>query len=420
MPTTDLTPDFIKKAPVPNRGKTFYWDEKQTGLGLMVTSNGHKSLVFTYRIGAQQRRMKLDGDWLRHEAGRTKNGGKIESPRAGENAFQIARREAKAVAGAIAQGRDPLAELRGVRNAGKNNLKAVAEEFFRRDGKGLRTAADSKADLKRYIYPKLGTRAIETIKKSEIVRLLDKIEDDHGPFAAQHALSILRRVMNWHATRDDDYLSPIVRGMSRVKPREIARKRILEDAELRLLWHVAAEHRGPYDYLLQYILLTATRISESSDMAHDEVLKDEWTIPGERYKNKLDHLVPLSKAAQALLAEIPVISGSKWVFSTNGRTPISGFSKFKSAFDRRVTEANGKPLPRWTTHDLRRTARSLMSRAGVNADHAERCLGHVIGGIRGTYDRHEFKDEKRHAFEALATQINRIIDPQDNVRALRR
>jgi integrase len=62
-------------------------------------------------------------------------------------------------------------------------------------------------------------------------------------------------------------------------------------------------------------------------------------------------------------------------------------------------------------HDLRRTARSLMSRAGVSPDHAERCLGHVIGGVRETYDRHEYHIEKLQAFEALAAQIERIINP---------
>ncbi len=68
-------------------------------------------------------------------------------------------------------------------------------------------------------------------------------------------------------------------------------------------------------------------------------------------------------------------------------------------------------MPNWTIHDLRRTARSLMSRAGVAPDHAERAMGHVITGIRGTYDLHEFREEKRRAVEALAGQIERIINP---------
>jgi len=72
------------------------------------------------------------------------------------------------------------------------------------------------------------------------------------------------------------------------------------------------------------------------------------------------------------------------------------------------------------SHDLRRTARSLLSRAGTATDHAERCLGHVIGGVRGVYDRHEYFDEKARAFEALAAQVQRIIDPQENVVAIER
>ena len=69
----------------------------------------------------------------------------------------------------------------------------------------------------------------------------------------------------------------------------------------------------------------------------------------------------------------------------------------------------------WTIHDLRRMAQSLLSRCGVNADIAERCLGHVIAGVRGVYDRHSFLEEKRAPFEALAAEIERIINPQENV-----
>jgi integrase len=92
------------------------------------------------------------------------------------------------------------------------------------------------------------------------------------------------------------------------------------------------------------------------------------------------------------------------VFSTDGgKTPVSGFSKFKAQLDKQ-SGVNG-----WTPHDLRRTARSLMSRAGVPSDHAERCLGHVIGGVRGVYDRHEYYDEKASAYQKLAKQVSAIV-----------
>jgi integrase len=98
-----------------------------------------------------------------------------------------------------------------------------------------------------------------------------------------------------------------------------------------------------------------------------------------------------------------------FIFTANGKKTIGGLDRHKRAID----EASG--VRGWVIHDLRRTARSLMSRAGVNADIAERCLGHVIGGARGIYDRHEYFEEKKRAFEALAGQIERIVNPQANV-----
>jgi integrase len=100
--------------------------------------------------------------------------------------------------------------------------------------------------------------------------------------------------------------------------------------------------------------------------------------------------------------------------SIDGAKPIGGFSKLKARLDVACGVSD------WTLHDLRRTARSLLSRAGVASDIAEICLGHVLAGVRGTYDRHEYHAEKKRAFEALAAQVARIVDPSDNVVTLRR
>ena len=114
-----------------------------------------------------------------------------------------------------------------------------------------------------------------------------------------------------------------------------------------------------------------------------------------------------------------------WVFTTDGNRPISGNSKWKRAFDKEVLAELRMADPqvsveRWTHHDLRRSARSLMSRAGCDPDHAERALGHTLGGVRSVYDRHEFKAEKARVFEALAVQVERILNPQANVVSLMR
>jgi integrase len=139
-------------------------------------------------------------------------------------------------------------------------------------------------------------------------------------------------------------------------------------------------------------------------MRRGELVGTDLIIGADRYKTKLDHLIPLSASALALLP-----TDGDWIFTTTGNRPIGGFSNFKREFDK-LSGVTG-----YTLHDLRRSARSLMSRAGVPADIAERCLGHVMGGVRGTYDRYEYRDEKAQAFEALATLIDRIVNPQANV-----
>ncbi len=55
-----------------------------------------------------------------------------------------------------------------------------------------------------------------------------------------------------------------------------------------------------------------------------------------------------------------------------------------------------------------------MSRAGVPERHAEECLGHVQGGVKATYDRHKYYEEKKRAYAALAAEIQSIVNSQSN------
>ncbi len=400
-----LTPAFIAKLPVPGTGRTIYWDAAMPGFGLMVTKNGHKSFVVDYRAAGHKRRMHL-------KSGLT---------------LTDARREAKAVLGRVAKGGDPLSERRWAERAKGETLKAIVEEYLAQEGDRLRTVDDRKAVLNRLVLPVLGARQINNISRRDIVRLLDRIADENGAPMADHVLAYLRRVMTWHASRSDDFRSPIVRGMARTSPKQRRRQRVLSDDELRAVWRAAEASQNAFSYLVQFLLLTATRRNEAARMKRGEVSGDEWTIPQERYKTGLELVIPLSAAAQGVLSAVPKIGKSGYVFTTDGKTPIAGFSKFKHAFDAKVLaelrkqDPEAKPLPNWTLHDCRRTARSLMSRAGIPADHAERCLGHVIGGVRGVYDKYEYLPEKRRSFEALAALVDRIVNPPaDNVVPMRK
>jgi integrase len=176
----------------------------------------------------------------------------------------------------------------------------------------------------------------------------------------------------------------------------------LADHELQAVWRTAEVFPGPWGQFVRLLLLTACRRTEASAMTWDELANGNWTIPAVRYKTGTEVTLPLSSAAMKVLAEIPRIEGCEFVFTTDGRTPVSGFSTFKLKFD----IACG--VKGWRLHDLRRTSRSLLSRAGVNSDIAERCMGHALPGVRGVYDRHPYLSEMRAAFEALAAQIDSV------------
>jgi integrase len=315
----------------------------------------------------------------------------------------------------VAQGRDPGAAKRAVKQAQRlareDTFAAIAAEYNERQGSKLRSAHWRELGLRRHVYPVLGDRLISEIKRSEIIRLLDKIEDRSGATAANRILGIMRTIFNWHAVRSDDFRSPIVRGMARAGER--ARDRVLSDSELCTIWKTAGEDRDPFDYLIRFLLLTTARRSEAAEMTFQELDGATWTLPAIRNKTGVELVRPLSRAAQKVLADIPQIADSSFVFTADGKHTLGGFSRRKRQFDERCGVAG------WRLHDLRRTSRSLLSRAGVPVDHAERCLGHVIGGVRGVYDRHKFHAEMLHAFEALAAQIERIVSPVENVVSMR-
>lgn len=339
-----------------------------------------------------------------------------------------ARTLAKKRAGEVADARDPASERKGARAnsakakvANESTVNAVLDVFVKRHASQLRSSGQVERAFDKYVRPCLGHKSIYDLKRRDIVGMLDTIEDKGGPVMADRTLAHIRKAFNWQAARDDDFVSPIVRGMARTRPKERARKRVLADEEIRDIWHAleVADVPACYPSYVKSLVLTATRRNEAANIRSIEVEGDVWTIPGSRYKNKHDHVIPLTKCVKDLIGLKPEgFSGNAYfIFSTTeGRRPFSGFAKAKKILDTeiaRARKAEGRgDMPRWTLHDLRRTARSLMSRAQVPADHAERAIGHVMGGVRETYDRHEFLEEKRHVFNKLSELLDLILQEQ--------
>jgi integrase len=287
----------------------------------------------------------------------------------------------------------------------------------------LRSHRNVRRTFERLVKPAIGHVGIYELRRSQVVRMLDTIADENGPVMADRVLALTRKAFHWRAARDDHFAVPIVRGMAKTKPHERARTRILDDQEIRDLWAALDLMDGRYPAFVRTVFLTATRREEASRMQRDEIDDEVWTIPGARYKTKTDHAIPLTAAVRKHIDERP--NDRPFVFSsTGGKTPFGDYSRTKKALDQKIAGLRAKdgrdPMPPWTLHDLRRTARSLMSRAGISSDHAERALGHVIGGVRSVYDRHKFLEEKKRAFEALASLLEQILNPAPNVTQITR
>ena len=208
--------------------------------------------------------------------------------------------------------------------------------------------------------------------------------------------------------------------MARLKPSEHKGKQILDDEELRSLWH-ACDEAFAFGPLVKMLLLTAQRREKVASMQWDDLKDGVWTIAKEAREKANAGSLKLPDMALAIIDAQPRLAGNPHVFAARGKGAFNSWSQRKDELDakvveqRRTDDRNAGPLPHWTVHDLRRTARSLMARAGVRPDIAERVLGHAIAGVEGVYDRHGYDDEKAKALEALASLVERIINPSANV-----
>jgi integrase len=290
---------------------------------------------------------------------------------------------------------------------------SVAANWLRRhvDANKLRSSHEIKRLLDVHVLPVWGDRVFLSIRRSDVAALLDEIEDDHSARQADAVLTVVRSMMNWFATRHDDYTPPIVRGMRRQSPHAMARARVLADDELRAIWK-AAETAGSFGAVVRLCLLTAQRRTKVAHMRWSEIAGGEWTIPREAREKDNAGVLALPETARAIIEAQLELGDNPYVFAGRHNGPVTGMSGCKLRLDR-ISGVTG-----WRLHDLRRTARSLMARAGVSSDHAERVMGHAIGGVEGVYDRHAYKDEKALALQRLAALIDGIVHPRQNVTPL--
>lgn len=284
----------------------------------------------------------------------------------------------------------------------------VAERFFEHI-KRQRRAEEVERCIRRDLLPRWETKAIGSITKRDVVDAIDVVKERGKHSAAHHVLGYARSVFEFAIARDMITHNPC----DRIKPsaligRKSTRQRVLTDDELRGLW-LACERVGEYGRLLQLLLATGQRRSDVAEAPWREfdLDKELWTIPPERFKSEVPHLVPLSQLALDIIGKLD--DSGDFLFH------ITGFSREKKKLDRFMLGIMRKHDPRatlvrWTVHDLRRTMRTRLSEKalGVPYEVREAVIGHAKKGLDRVYDQHDFLDEKREALDAWAARLTQI------------
>ena len=368
-----LDDDGVAKLKTPEKRVTIP-DPECRGHYVRVTPKGHKTFWAVARDPSGKQHWKLIGDT---------DSIKIDDAR--DKARQVIRSIRAAVCGEIAK---------------DSSFEGVALDWFQRHvvKKGLRTERKISAVLKKYIIPPFAGMEFEDVRRKHITALLDDIEDKHGLRQSDVALTILSSICGWYAKRDEEYASPIIRGMKRYSNKDHARERVLTEGELRTLWQAD----GLFGNFTKLALLTGQRREKLLTMRYDDVRNGVWYIRTEAREKGNGEELRLPTLALEVLANQKTICPGPLVFDC----PITTLRNMRVRFNHQ------QKMCEWWFHDLRRTARTLMAACGVQDAVAELVLGHVQGGVQAIYSRHAYFEEKGNALDKLATRLTEIVTYQ--------
>jgi integrase len=355
-------------------------------LYLVVQSSGTKSWAYRYRDEAGKPRKLTLGQY----------------PATG---LASAREAARTAAARVARGDDPTR-----RGAAESDRISDLLDLFASEHVRAKLRETSARDALRHIEimrALWGGKRIQAIGRPQVLALLDSEIRSGNPIQANRLLATIRRFSNWLVERAI-VEQPFAAGV-RAPAKERSRDRVLFDQELRRIWDSTAG-LDLFDRAIRMLVLTGQRRSEVDGMRWSEIdiEKKLWSLPADRTKNGRPHFVPLSAAAIELLP--PRLSGSDFVFTTNGRSRISGWSKYKARLDARAGINN------WRIHDIRRTFASGLAGIGQPIHVVEKLLNHVSGsfaGVAGVYNRHSYADEMHAAIDAWAAVVCRDTGGKD-------
>ena len=350
-------------------------DEVLTGFTLRVSQRGKKTFCLTKRINGRTRRLRV-GEY-------------------GIISLSDARQRVRQMLYEIETGIFEQAMESQVDHSPL--LSDVIPDYIEKHAKVHNKDWSRKAAHLKKFKP-LYSKRLDQITRRDVVAIVDDLAKS-APIGANRALAHFRHLMNWCVDRGLIEVSPTMRVKAPSK--EMARERVLNDTELGAIWQGCIREGYPFGECTKLLILTGQRRAEIAEMRWSEVDFDRgvWTLPTSRSKNGRQHEVPLTQEMVHILRSVPRFLNSDYVFTTNGRTPISGFGRFKRRLDKCMPDMS-QP---WIIHDLRRTFSTNLAMLGVAQPVTEALLNHqsgVVSGVAAIYNRYQYAEEKRAALEA--------------------
>lgn len=422
-----FAPFSLKRLPVPSTGQEEWTDISTAGLGLRISHKGTRTWTGVIRLKGSHTR-------VRFTIGRAS----IEKDDGGLS-LADARTAWAALKKRIARGEDPRqTEAREqaatlARNA--DTFHAVAERFIAaRKKEGCRSGT-----LKRYTVALLGddvapwhARPMSSLTRADVIALIDRM---HGK--KKRTLDVVRNLMHWAIGKGLIETAPTDHIKSPTKDGK--RKRHLYGShlanrpnELGLLWWACdrigrrtQRGRPLYDLgaLVKLMMATGQREDEVVGMRDEELIDldgsdPRWLIPEDRAKIEREQLVPLPPLVVEILRGLPRFKGCPYFFTTNGRTPFSGFSNFKKRIDRELAAIKkaeptryGKHFTQpWVFHDLRRTVKTGLGELGITGETLDALLNHAKKGIDAHYNHAEYWEPKKAAMVTWEQHLRAQID----------
>lgn len=390
-----LTDTKIKNLATPEAGQEEHADTDVPGLRVRIGKSGKKTFTLRKRVNGKPKNATI-GHW--HPIRFT---------------LADARRKARQLISDLETGGDALAKIKAIPSSSLT-VRAMAPDYitYCRNEKRVRGWKEKERIFNQNILPTLGDRLADTVTRGDITRLVDA---QATPGASRSTFANISAFYTWAMPRLDKLPANPARDAGKPATPK-ARKRVLNEAEMRALWKATDAEPFPWRAGVKLLILTGQRRDEvfAADRLEFDPVEMRWIVPPEHAKNGNAHLVPLSGAALAVFETIPQIGEATKLFPAQrgGTGHASGFSKLSARLRTSVEKEIGSPVPHWTLHDIRRSVATGMQRLGIRLEVTEAVLNHKSGslaGIAGVYQLHDFAEEKRDALEAWAAEVARIV-----------